>query len=169
MELYLGGWLVVIGLFISLPLLSKPSVRNFLGPPMIRLGSWTLARLRPVSDPDQEADDLSNLVRRQQLCAHVQRLQRILATDASMSATRQIANRLAYRQLLHELKEIPDVWGPMPAHATATRWNSSTLSPRTERSERGPTVEILEIGWRPRRGRSAPRLPGGRHRRVTVG
>jgi hypothetical protein len=169
MELYLGGWLVVIGLFITLPLLSKPSVRNFLGPPMIRLGSWTLARLRPVDDPDQEADDLSKVLRRQQLCAHVQRLQRILATDESMSATRQIANRLAYRQLLHELKEIPDVWGPMPAHATATRWNSSTLSPRMERSERGPTVEILEIGWGPHRRRSAPRLPGGRHRRVTVG
>ena len=167
MELYLGGWLVVIGLFISLPLLSKPSVRNFLRPPMIRLGSWTLARLRPVSDPDQEADDLSNVVRRQQLCANVQRLQRILATDEYMSATRQIANRLAYRQLLHELKEIPDVWGPMPALTTATRWSSSILYPRSERSE--PTVEILEIGWRPHRGRSTPRLPGGRHRRVTVG
>ena len=167
MELYLGGWLVVIGLFISLPLLSKPSVRNFLGPPMIRLGSWTLARLRPVVDADQEADDLSNVVRRQQLCVHVQRLQRILATDESMSATRQIANRLAYRQLLHELKEIPDVWGPMPALTTATRWSSSILYPRSERSE--PTVEILEIGWGPHRGRSAPRLAGGRHRRVTVG
>jgi hypothetical protein len=167
MELYLGGWLVVIGLFISLPLLSKPSVRNFLGPPMIRLGSWTLARLRPVGDPDQEADDLSNAVRRQQLCAHVQRLQRILASDISMSATRQIANRIAYRQLLHELENAPDVCAAMPGHVTATRWNPSTLSPRTVPSERAPTVEIGDIGWRPHRG-GRPHLAGPSVRVTTL-
>ena len=38
---HLVGWLLVIGLFIVLPLLSRRSVRNFLIPPMIRLGSWT--------------------------------------------------------------------------------------------------------------------------------
>ena len=115
---------------------------------MIRLGSWTLARLRPVGDPDQEADDLSNVVRRQQLCAHVQRLQRILATDESMSATRQIANRLAYRQLLRELDNTPDVYGSISDQVPAPRWNPTTLSPGTERSQPAPTVEILEIGWR---------------------
>ena len=144
---HLVGWLLVIGLFIVLPLLSRRSVRNFLRPPMIRLGSWTMAQLRPGGDPDEEADDLSNVVRRQRLCAEVQRLQRILATDESMSATRQIANRLAYRQLLRELEITPDVYAEMPDHLTATRWNPSTLSPRPERSHVAPTVEILEIGW----------------------
>jgi|SoimicmetaTmtHPA_FD_contig_31_828557_length_580_multi_3_in_0_out_0_1 hypothetical protein len=150
---HLGGWLLVVGLFIVLPLLSRSSVRNFLRPPMIRLGSWTLAQLRPGGDPDEEADDLSNVVRRQRLCAEIQRLQRILATDVSMSATRQIANRLAYGQLLRELKNTPDVYGAMPGDVTATRWNPSNLSPRTEPSQTAPTVEILEIGWR--RHRSA--------------
>jgi hypothetical protein len=165
---HVAGLLVVIGLFISPALLSRPAVR-FLGPLIIRLGSWTLAQLRPVAEPDQDADDLSNVLRRQQLCAHVQRLQRILATDISMSATRQIANRIAYRQLLRDLENTPDVYGAVPGQVTASRWNRSILSPGTERSESGPTVEILEIGWRTHRGRSAPRLPGGRHRRVTVG
>jgi hypothetical protein len=158
---HLGDWLLVIGLFIGLALLSKRSVRNFLGPQMIRLGTWTLVQLRPVGDPDDEADDLSKAVRRQQLCADVQRLQRVLATDVSMSATRQIANRLAYRQLLRDLEETPDVYGAMPGHVTEARWNSSTLSLRTEHSERAPTVEILETGWRrhrcdrPHRARAA--------------
>ena len=142
------GWLLVIGLFIGLPLLSTRSVRSFLGPPMIRLGSWTMAQLRPGGDPDEEADDLSKVLRRQQLCAEVQRLQRILATDESMSATRQIANRLAYRQLLRELGNTPDVYAVMPGQVTATRWGTSTLSPRTDRSHDAPSVEILEIGWR---------------------
>ena len=139
------GWLLFVGLFIGLPLLSRRSVRNFLGPPMIRLGSWTMAQLRPDGDPDEEADDLSKVLRRQQLYAEVHRLQRILATDESMSATRQIANRLAYRQLQRELEITPDVYAEMPDHLTATRWNPSTLSPHHQVA---PTVEILEIGWR---------------------
>jgi hypothetical protein len=142
------GWPLVIGLFIVLPLLSRRSVRNFLRPSMTRLGSWTMAQLRPGGDSDEEADDLSKVLRRQQLYGEVQRLQRILATDESMSATRQIANRIAYRQLRHELQNTPDVYAAMPDHVTATRWNPSTLSPRPERSHVAPTVEILEIGWR---------------------
>ena len=145
---HLVGWLLVIGLFIVLPLLSRRSVRNFLIPPMIRLGSWTLAQLSPDGDPDEEDDDLSNVLRRQQLYAEVQRLQRILVTDSSMSATRQIANRLAYRQLLRELENTPDGYGAMPGHVTATRWNPSIPYPRTERSQPAPAVEILEIGGR---------------------
>ena len=143
----LVGWLLVTGLFIGLPLLSRPSVRRFVGPPMIRLGSWTVERLRPRDEPDEEADELSKVLRREQLGAEVQRLRRILATDASMSATRQIANRLAYRQLLRELGNTPDVYAAMPGQLTATRWDTSTLSPRTRRSHDAPTVEILEIGW----------------------
>jgi hypothetical protein len=141
------GWLLVVGLFIVLPLLSRRSVRNFLGPPTIRLGSWILAQLRPSGDPDEEPDDLSKVFRRQQLYAEVRRLQRILATDESMSATRQIANRLAYRQLLRELQNTPDVYA-VPDHVTATRWNTSTVSPMTDRHQVAPTVEILEMGWR---------------------
>ena len=159
MDLQHLGWLLVIGLFLGLALLSKRSVRNFLGPPMIRLGSWMLVQLRPPGDPDEEADDLLKVVRRQQLCADVQRLQRVLATDVSMSATRQIANRLAYRQLLRDLEDTPDVDGAMPGHVTTTRWNPSALSPRMEHSERAPTVEILQIGWRRHRG-DTPTLAG---------
>jgi hypothetical protein len=157
---HLIDWILVIGLLIGLPLLSRPSVRKFVGPPLTRLLRRTLAELRPVSEPDPEEDDLWNVLRRQQLIAHTQRLQRILATDEYMSATRQIANRIAYRQLLHDLKEIPipDVWGPMPAHATASRWNSSTLYPSTGRPEGAPKVEILEIGWRTPKGRPSPSL-----------
>ena len=143
------GWLA-IGLLIGLALLSRPAVWNFLRPPSMRLMHWILAQIRPVSEPDEEDDDLWNVLRRQQLIAHTQRLQRILATDEYMSATRQIANRLAYRQLLHELNEIPYVWAPMAAPATASRWNSPTGYPN--RSESAPTVEILDIGWRRRRG-----------------
>jgi hypothetical protein len=146
----LAGWLFFVGLCIGLSLLSKPSVRNFLGQAVVRLGSWTLAQLRPNVDPDEEADDLSKVLRRQQLYAKVQRLQRVLATDESMSATRQIANRLAYRQLLHELGTTPAAYDAMPNHATDTRWNAIPLS--TEHSQHRPTVEILEIGWRRRRG-----------------
>jgi hypothetical protein len=145
-----ASWLLVIAGCIGLLLFGMRSVRHLLGPPMLRFGSWALARLSPVDELDQEADDLSKVLRREQLCAEVERLRRTLATDESMSATRQIANRLAYRQLLRELENTPAVFEAMPSYATATRWNSLTLPSRPP-SETAPTVEILEIGGRRKR------------------
>jgi hypothetical protein len=148
---HLGSWLLVIGAFLSLILLSLRSVQRLLGPPIVRLGSWILARCSShVGELDQEADDLSKVLRRQQLCNEVQRLQRILAADEYMSATRQIANRLAYRQLLRELESTPAVYGAMPDYATASRWDTSTLPPSIGGPQPASTVEILDIGWRRR-------------------
>jgi hypothetical protein len=144
------SWLLVIGVFVGFPLVSIRAVRDHLGPLILRLGSWASAQLSPVTELDEEADDLSKVLRRQRLCSDIQRLQRILATDVSMSATRQIANRLAYAQLVRELEDVPDVYGTMPSHAV-TRLRPSNHPQRTGRPPQPPTVEILEIGWRRRR------------------
>jgi hypothetical protein len=142
------SWLLVIGLFVGFPLMSIRAVREHLGPLILRLGSWASAQLSPVTELDEEADDLSKVLRRQRLSSDIQRLQRILATDVSMSATRQIANRLAYAQLVRELQDVPDYYDPMASHAVTTLRPSIQLL-RTGRPQ-PPTVEILEIGWRRR-------------------
>lgn len=140
---------IVFAVFIAAPLLSRPSIRRLLGPPVRRAGAWTWARLNPEPEWDQDAHDLWMAWRRQQLCADVERLRRIVATDMAMSATRQIGNRLAYQQLLDDLEHTPDVYPAALDDGTLVGWGPSALTGILGRdSRRVSAVEVLEIGWR---------------------
>jgi hypothetical protein len=66
-----------------------------------------------------------------------------------MSATRQRGNRLAYAQLLDDLRRTPDVLEPHsfdPWDATAGDFRSVRLA-GTGYTQQPSTVEVLEIGW----------------------
>jgi hypothetical protein len=141
---HLLAWSAFILLVIAARLLvTRPALR-FLGPRLSRLAEWWMARPHARSEADAELDEMWAVLRRQQLTAHLQRLRRILATDESMSATRQIANRIAYRGLLHDLANTPDVLPWMPEDdAMISRYSSGGYGTRRDR-----TVEILEIGRR---------------------
>jgi hypothetical protein len=121
---------------------------------MIRLGSAILDRLSRPHDVDQEADELWRAARRQQLCADLRRVEHLIATDARMSATRQLGNRLAYEQLLDDLKHTPDVLPPIPGMSEINSWTPATSAAEPAIPEIGygtqnaPKIEILEIGWR---------------------
>jgi hypothetical protein len=136
------AWFALFALVLGARLLDTGPGRRFLRARLRPLADWWIARQNAASDVDQEYDEVSLVVRRQQLTAHVARLRRILATDESMSATRQIGNRLAYRWLLHELDRTP---APAPWIAeddTSSRWAPRSYStPHRE-------AEVLEIGWR---------------------
>ena len=105
---------------------------------------------------DPEEDELWLMEKRRRLTANLRRVEHLVATDTWMSATRQRANRLAYLQLVEDLRHIPQVSpGLAPflgidsydqsANLRSTRYLAVGGVPRT------PQVEILEIGWR--RGR----------------
>ena len=104
----LVAWYGFIALILVARLLLTRRAQVFLGPHLNRLAEWWMARRR-ASEVDHEYDELALVLRRQELSAHVARLRRIVATDESMSATRQIANRLAYRGLLRDLEETRDI------------------------------------------------------------
>lgn len=144
---------VVGGVFLGVVLISSSSVRAHLAPHLARAGRWALIRLELVSEPGLEPDPLWVALRRRQLCADLERLQRLVATDMWMSATRQLGNRIAHRQLLLELERTPDIdvtslTGGYAAfsHATALPAWSTDLDHRDD-DRRGSAVEILEIGW----------------------
>ena len=138
------GWSAFLGLVLLARLLTTRVALGFLGPRLRRLGEWWMARPRPRSEAEVEFEELWAVQRRQQLTAHIQRLRRIIATDESMSATRQIANRIAYRGLLRDLESIPDVVPWMPYDdAMISRYSASSYGSRG-----GRTVEVLEIGRR---------------------
>jgi len=147
------GYVVASGLFIVLALLSRPASWRVLA----RFGTWVDGRVAVrrsgMDDPDRD-DDALLMYRRDRLCADLRRIEHLLATDAWMSATRQLGNRLAYDQLVDELRRIPD----MPSsfeRQTLDWWNESKSQPlwggpltTNGYSEKPPAVEILEIGWR---------------------
>jgi hypothetical protein len=123
---------------------------------MSRLGGVILDRLSgpPDPDPDQEAEELRGVLRRQQLCADLRRIEHLIATDSWMSATRQLGNRLAYEQLLDDLRHTPDILPAIPGMREINNWtaSSSAVQPAIPVTGYGPRsapkVEILEIGWR---------------------
>jgi hypothetical protein len=146
----LGDWFGLFALILALPLLAKPFVRKQLS----RLGGVVLDRLSRPPDLDREADELSRVLRRQRLCADLRRVEHLIATDMWMSATRQLGNRLAYVQLLDDLKHTPDVLPAISGISTVDSWtaSSSTVQPAIPNagygSRNAPKIEILEIGWR---------------------
>jgi hypothetical protein len=150
-------YFVASGLFVVLALLTRPVSWRVLA----RLATWVDGRAAVhhsgTDDPDRD-DDALLMYRRDRLYADLRRIEHLLATDMWMSATRQLGNRLAYDQLLDEIRRIPD----MPSsfeRQTVDWWNESKSQPiwggpltTNGYAEKPPAVEILEIGWRRPKG-----------------
>jgi hypothetical protein len=152
----LGYWLFVTGVFVAIPFLVKRRTTD--GPDSSdwrsRLSAWAVDRVTPVRECDPLAEELAKVLRGEKLRRDVQRLQRIIATDMSMSATRQLGNRIAYDWLLRELEKMRGTWQETPSSAAMDSWSVSALPIQSAdlRSshdwQRPPTVETIEIGWR---------------------
>jgi hypothetical protein len=106
-----------------------------------RLAEWLSERAGPDRSRDELDPDLTYVLRVEQLRADLDRLERLLKTDAGMSATRQLGNRLAYDQLCQE-------WAKRPTHASAIPEFAPPPSAVTYEPQRGSSVEVLDIGWR---------------------
>jgi hypothetical protein len=146
-------YLILPGIFVVLALLTRPVSWRLLA----RLAAWVDARAAVhqsgTDDPDRD-DDALLMYRRDRLCADLRRIEHLLTTDMWMSATRQLGNRLAYDQLVDELRRIPDIPNSYERQ-TLDWWNESKSQPlwgdpltTNGYSEKSPAVEILDIGWR---------------------
>jgi hypothetical protein len=143
-------WLAIVALFVLLPVLTWPEAVRALGRLATRVNNWGNARAaaREVHDVDEE--QLWLVHRRRQLCVDLARLEHLIATDTWMSATRQRGNRLAYAQLLDDLRRTPDVFEPHsfdPWDATTTGDSRFVRLGGTGYTQQPSTVEVLEIGW----------------------
>lgn len=142
--------LVAIGI-VAVPLLVgnrwvRPLAVKALRPAGVRL----LAALNPPPEVDEAAEELSRVLRRERLHADLARLERILATDMSMSATRQIGNRLAHAWLVRELdastSDLPP-WIQDPG-MTLDALGPSLISFGAQERRYAPKVETLIVSWR---------------------
>jgi hypothetical protein len=151
--LELQGYALAFALFVVLPLLSRPVTWRVLGRVATSVDDWATAHGRGTDDLDRDEDDLWLTYKRDKLCADLRRVERLLATDMWMSATRQLGNRLAYDQLNDELRQIPDLSPTSFQPQTFDSWDESEVerlwrAPAVNGySAQSPTVEVLEIGW----------------------
>jgi hypothetical protein len=118
---------------------------------------WAMVRYERAEERDPDEIELWLVEKRRKLCADLRRVEHLLASDAWMSATRQLGNRLAYRQLVDDLRHTPEVF---PAPAPFPTFDSGDVSAEPLEpagylsaglAARSSHVEVLEIGWRRRR------------------
>lgn len=148
--------IVVLGLFVIL-LLSRAVPQRLLRRVARRSYDWATARYERTEELDPDELELWLAEKRRRLCSDLRRVEHLLATDSWMSATRQLGNRLAYRQLVDDLRHTPEVF---PLLAPIPSFDSREVSVEPLGSAgymsagvvaRSPQIEILEIGWRRRR------------------
>lgn len=142
-----SSWLVVALFFIGAGALLSSSVdrSEFLADRWERISDWLAAHGRDELDEDEvfARAELREVMRAERLHEDLLRIRHLVATDTYMSATRQLGNRIAYRQLLAESQALacrPELTPPRRTWAV----ESADLS--TTRRASGP--EHLDIGWR---------------------
>jgi hypothetical protein len=118
---------------------------------------WAMVRYERTEERDPDEIELWLVEKRRKLCADLRRVEHLLASDAWMSATRQLGNRLAYRQLVDDLRHTPEVF-PAPAPFPTFDSGDASAEPLEPTgylsaglAARSSQVEVLEIGWRRRR------------------
>jgi hypothetical protein len=145
-----SDWLAIVALFVLLPVLTWPEAVRALGRLATRVNDWATAHAAATEVRDRDEEELWLVHRRRQLYADLARVEHLIATDTWMSATRQRGNRLAYAQLLDDLRRTPDVFEPQsfdPWDATTADSGRFRFS-GTGQTQQPSTVEVLEIGWR---------------------
>ncbi|GAA3639186.1 hypothetical protein [Microlunatus ginsengisoli] len=138
-----GSWLIVAFAFLVLPLATRPAVQRVAVALAERTDEWSKARAAVKDRMDPEQEKLWLWTKRRRLCAAIDRIEQLIATDDWMSATRQLGNRLAYEQLLDELRHTPDVF-PAGLDSPAVDYWAQPLSERA-RTRRIRTVR--DDGW----------------------
>ena len=145
-----SDWLAIVALFVLLPVLTWPEAVRALGRLATRVNDWATAHAAATEVRDRDEEELWLVHRRRQLYADLARMEHLIATDTWRSATRQRGNRLAYAQLLDDLRRTPDVFEPHsfdPWDATTADSGRFRFS-GTGQMQQPSTVEVLEIGWR---------------------
>ena len=139
---------------LCLPLLvwvvSRPVVWQRVRPRLAPYAKRVWAALLEREGPDDLVLQRWALIRLDQLRHDLERVRRLLADDAWMTATRQTGNRLAYEHLLHDVREAEATaaaYGPVEDSAAVAAPTPRPLPRLTFAPvETRTNVEVLELG-----------------------
>ncbi len=160
-------WLAGALLVMALPVFTLPSVLRAYRRWYEQFDEWSKDRSARLTPVDADLENLRLWTRRCRTCAALDRIERLLIVDEYMSATRQLGNRIAHRQLAEELRTMPQAFPPSVTTSVETwsrfagrtrigsddrDWADDPISlavlPVTATSSRPGQVEVLDLGWR---------------------
>lgn len=144
--LQVTSWLLVALFLVAAALFLSPdsSQGKYLADRWERLSAWMAEHGHPEDDEEDYARlELREVFREERLRADLERVRHLVATDTYMSATRQLANRIAYRQLLAETSDFAQRPALVPPGRT---WAIEAADLQTTRRISGP--ESLDVRWR---------------------
>jgi hypothetical protein len=147
--------LLGLGLLVGMRILAThPRVQRWGRELLRQIGARVVDWVNQPPEVDELADELWRAHRRERLRADVWRLERLLATDMAMSATRQLGNRLAHDWLVRELEaDSRDLPPSFASDDFDNGWSVPGLPTRTRnigggRYSQSAQVEFLDIGWK---------------------
>lgn len=143
----LAEWLSFAVLLVLVPIVLTRQwfLRFVTGERMERVRTWASGRMNAEDEPEELVFYRAQ-ARAERMRADLRRIKHLVATDTYMSAVRQLGNRLAYEQLLEQLRREPELLPPNDA----ADWSTVVRSPESVRIVQADnrSVETLDIGWR---------------------
>jgi hypothetical protein len=148
------AFLAVMGLPVVVWVISRPPVWSRLRPRLEPVAVRLWQQLVQPEQPDLEVLRRWAAVRLEQLQGHLERVRRLILDDEWMTATRQVANRMAHEHLVRDVREAAaelERFG-FSAPAAATGMSTPLASQRLAFSAPAPrpVVEMIEFGPRGR-------------------
>jgi hypothetical protein len=143
----LTDFLLVVVIFVLVPFVftRRWFLRIVTGERMERVWTWASGRMN-AEDVPEEILFYRAQARADRMRADLSRIKHLIATDTYMSAVRQLGNRMAYEQLLDQLRREPELLPP----SDTSDWSRIVRSPVSVRIAQADnrSVETLDIGWR---------------------
>lgn len=129
---------------------SRPPVWSRIQPRLEPLAVRLWQQLVQPEQPDQEVLHRWAVLRLDELRGHLERVRRLILDDEWMTATRQVANRMAHEHLVRDVREAEvalEAFGPLEpqivtAAATPLAASRFAFSAPAARS----VVEVIEFG-----------------------
>ena len=144
------AFLAVMCLPVVVWIISRPPLWSRLRPCLEPVASRLWQQIIEPQPPDPEILRSWAAVRLEQLKGHLERVRRLILDDEWMTATRQVANRMAHGHLVRDVREAEAVlesFGPLePAIPVAAQTSLAASRFAYSAPAARPVVEVIEFG-----------------------
>jgi len=142
--------LAVVCLPVVVWVISRPPLWSRLRPRLEPVAARLWQQIVEPQPPDPEALRSWAAVRLEQLRGHLERVRRLILDDEWMTATRQVANRMAHEHLVRDVREAEvalEAFGPLePVWAVAAQPSLAASRFAYSAPAARPVVEVIEFG-----------------------
>jgi len=144
------AFLAVMCLPVVVWIVSRPPLWKRLRPRLEPAAARLWQQIVEPQPPDPEVLRSWAAVRLEQLRGHLERVRRLILDDEWMTATRQVANRMAHEHLVRDVREAEvalEAFGPLePVWAVAAQTSPAASRFAYSAPAARSVVEVIEFG-----------------------